>query len=449
MSVDVINARNWELLMNAVEEHRVVPIIGDNLLQVSDDTGNIVKARQYVLDKLSERFGTGRHFTSYSEVEEAIRDYNRKLHNPGDMTDIYFEIYEIMKRAEVTMPDFMQKFFSLCQFPLVLTTSYLRGIDKLLGVRPERLTIYSKKSLSDIDPTNLSPSEPELYYLFGRLSSTRRSFKVTEDDLLDYLHCWHNSDTRPARLGGYLSDKFLLVLGCDYPNWLFRFFWHSIKNFTIVPQTPEMQGVVTVSQNTLDSDRDLLNFLSRIQTSVFSTAEDFVNEFIKRYGEREVSEATVRSYGPYEVKHEPAQQTQTCDIFISYAEEDYEPASQIAEKFRGYGASVWFDKAVLISGDRYKTDIPELIRECRRFVPVLSATTLTEGRRFFKGEWSMAIEEARFRLNDPYISPIVVDDINPFTEKRIPAEFRDDVHIIKLHDEDFDRQIKTIIRSFR
>lgn len=60
-----------------------------------------------------------------------------------------------------------------------------------------------------------------------------------------------------------------------------------------------------------------------------------------------------------------------------------------------------------------------------------------------------AIDEARFRLNDPFISPIVVDGINPFNEKRIPAEFRDDVHIINLHDEDFDRQIKTMIRSFR
>ena len=432
--------------MNAVDERRVVPIVGDNLLQVVSG-GGAADAGSFVLEKLSERFGGGKMCRSCSEAEELIREHNRKLRNPGDMTDIYFEIYDIMKRTEVTMPDSLKHFFALCRFPLILTTSCLRGLDSLLGVSPERVTVYSKKSVSDIDPAKLDASRPSLYYLFGRLGAARRSFKVTEDDLLDYLHCWHNSDTRPVRLGDYLSDKFLLVLGCDYPNWLFRFFWHSIRNFTIVPRTPEMQGVVTVSRSMAESDMDLLNFLSRVQTSVFSSAGDFVDEFVRRYEERGPAAAACGSAAGAD--DEALEGASRCDIFISYAEEDFGPASRIARRFRDLGASVWFDKAVLNSGDRYKTDISERIRECRRFVPVLSATSLVEGRRFFKREWSIAIDEARFRLNDPFISPIVVDEINPFNEKRIPAEFRDDVHIINLHDEDFDRQIKTMIRSFR
>ena len=133
MSADVINSRNWELLMNAVDERRVVPIVGDNLLQVVSD-GGTADAGSFVLEKLSERFGDGKMCRSCSEAEELIREHNRKLRNPGDMTDIYFEIYDIMKRAEVTMPDSLKHFFALCRFPLILTTSCLRGLDALLGV---------------------------------------------------------------------------------------------------------------------------------------------------------------------------------------------------------------------------------------------------------------------------------------------------------------------------
>lgn len=440
MGVEVINARNWELLMNAVDEKRVVPIIGDNLVTILLDDGTRVPVREYLLRELSLRFGGDGTCRAYSEIEDLIREYNRKLRNPGDMTDIYFEIFDILGKAKVSLPEFAVRFFGMCRFPLVLTTSCVRGIDKLLGVQPENVRIYGKKAASDLKQSELDSGQTMLYYLFGRAGMTRRSFKVTEDDLLDYLHCWHNCDTRPAYLGEYLSDKFLLVLGCDYPNWLFRFFWHSIRNFTIVPPSADMQGVVTVSPQTIDADADLMNFLSRVQTSVYSKAEDFMNEFMCRYQDR-------ASFGRTSEEHMADEQQ--CDIFISYASEDYETARQVAGKFRDYGALVWFDKADLDAGEKYQRTIVEKIRECKRFVPILSKSTLVSGRRFFKKEWLWAIDEAGYRLNEPFISPVVVDGMDPFSEKSIPAEFREDAHVINFSDEDFDRQVKTIIRSFR
>ena len=445
MGVDKINVRNWELLMNAVDEKRVVPILGDRLIQVASDDGKCRNVRDYVLQKLSERFESDAVCTDFAQVEDLIREYNRKLRNAGDMTDIYYEIYDILSRATVVIPDFVKQLFQLCKFPLVLTTSYARGIDKVLGISPDKIKIYNKKISSDIKLSELDGSGTLLYYLFGRLSMTKRSFKVTEDDLLDYLHCWHNSDTRPMRLGEYLSDKFLLVLGCDYPNWLFRFFWHSIKNFTIVPTSADMQGVVTVSAERADSDNDLMNFLSRVQTSVYRKAEDFVKELIDRY------EVRSKENGLYDKDdgNVPTVAGETYDIFISYASEDYDLAGKVAQKFKDYGATVWFDKAALNLGEKYEKTIAQNIQECKRFVPILSFTTLKEGRRFFKKEWKLAIEEAEYRLNEPYISPIVVDDMDPFSEHAIPTEFTKYAHIINIHDESFDAQIKKIIRSFR
>lgn len=447
MGVDKINGRNWELLMNAVEEKRVVPIIGDNLIQVVSEDGQHINVREYVLKKLSERFESDTVCKDYSHVEELIREYNRRQRNAGDVTDIYYEIYEILGRAEVTMPDFVKHMFRLCKFPLVLTTSYVRGIDKILGIPADKIKVYNKKITSDIKLSEQDGSATTLYYLFGRLGMTKRSFKVTEDDLLDYLHCWHNSDTRPMKLGEYLSDKFLLVLGCDYPNWLFRFFWHSMKNFTIVPVSADMQGIVTVSAERADSDGELMNFLSRVQTSVFRKAEDFINEFIERFEARR-EEWESGSVDDEEEEKLPAD-GERHDIFISYASEDYECAGRIAQKFKNLGASVWFDKAELNSGEKYERCIAEKIQECKRFVPILSKSTLKEGCRFFKNEWSMAIKETGYRLNELYISPIVIDDVDPYTERAIPIEFTKEAHVININDENFDIQLKKIIRSFR
>lgn len=443
--VDKINVRNWELLMNAVEEKRVVPIIGDNLIRITVRDGERVNVKEYVLKKLSERFSCDVPCKDYSQVEELIREYNRRQRNAGDVTDIYYEIYDILNKATVTMPEAVKRMFCLGRFPLVLTTSYVRGLDKILGVPPDRIKVYNKKMSSDIRIPELDGSATMLYYLFGCLGMTKRSFKVTEDDLLDYLHCWHNSDTRPMKLGEYLSDKFLLVLGCDYPNWLFRFFWHSIRNFTIVPASADMQGVVTVPAERADSDGDLMNFLSRVQTSVFRKAEDFIREFNERYEarcEESVKERNDDEYtGPADAE--------TSDIFISYASEDYDCAGSVAQVFRNMGASVWFDKAELGVGEKYEKIIIEKIQECQRFVPILSKATLKEGRRFFKKEWKLAIEEAGYRLNEPYISPVVIDDMNPFSERAIPVEFTKEAHIINYHDNDFEAQVKKLIRSFR
>lgn len=445
MGVDKINVRNWELLMNAVEEKRVVPIIGDNLIRIAVGDEECVNVKEYVLKKLSERFGCDVLCKDYSQVEEVIREYNRRQRNAGDVTDIYYEIYDILNKAVVVIPDAVKRMFRLGRFPLVLTTSYVRGLDKVLGVQPDRIKVYNKKMSSDIRIPELDGSATMLYYLFGCLGMTKRSFKVTEDDLLDYLHCWHNSDTRPMKLGEYLSDKFLLVLGCDYPNWLFRFFWHSIRNFTIVPASADMQGVVIVPAERADSDGDLMNFLSRVQTSVFRKAEDFIREFNERYEAR--CEESVKERNDDE-GIEPAD-VGTPDIFISYASEDYDCAGLVAQVFRDMGASVWFDKAELGVGEKYEKIIMEKIQECRRFVPILSRTTLKEGRRFFKKEWKLAIEEAGYRLNEPYISPVVIDDMDPFSERAVPMEFTKEAHIINFHDKDFEAQVKKLIRSFR
>lgn len=437
-----INERNWERLLDAIENKRVVPILGENLIHVATESGNR-DIRSYLLNNLSKQFSEGQDIRDFSQIECDIHRYNTKG-DAGDETDIYYEIFQQLKEASITLPDQVVKLFQICNFPLVLTTSYAPRINEVLGVNENNIKVYQKKKESDILSINTGLKDSTiLYHLFGKVNAVQKSFLVTDEDLLDYLHCWHNKDTRPPVLEKYLKDKFFLVLGCNYPNWLFRFFWHSIKNFSITPTADlgGMQGVVALDQHHAE-DQELIGFLSRIKTITVNNTEDFIGELIERYQLRNKDKVTMSKPENSELD------TQEHDIFISYASEDFEKAERIYNLLKSLGANPWFDKKKLEGGELYERTIDKKIKECKRFMPILSQHTLTNERRYFKKEWTLSIEELPYRYGTRYICPVVIDEINPFDEERIPDQFKQ-CHVINSNSSDFDKELETIIRSYR
>ena len=136
-----------------------------------------------------------------------------------------------------------------------------------------------------------------------------------------------------------------------------------------------------------------------------------------------------------------------CDIFISYSHKDDKAAAAISAIIEAQGANVWFDSSNLIGSDHYDDIIRNKITECQRFVPILSTATETEKRGYFRKEWSLAVEESKFRLGSPYIAPIAINEID-YNSKLIPKEFKDS-HILSYNSQDFENEIKRLIRSFR
>lgn len=437
---ETINARNWDLLLDAIEKERVVPIIGNEFFYVEDkDTQKNVSVDKYLLMKLADRFNIQNKDVDFTLISDTIDDENlknRRTRFIGNQTDIYFEIDSILRNTRAKCKSEIIDFLSINKFPLILTTSYIYGLESELQALfgDVEIRVYDKSARSDISFIP-STTKPTLFYLFGRSNRIKKTFMVTEDDLLDYLHLWHNVETRPLKISDYLKDKFLLVLGCNYPNWLFRFFWHSIRNFTLSPNSYEMQGVVAL--DSIGADNELTKFLSRIQTQVFENSNRFLNEFMQRWGKRDAKG---------NVKKESSNIDDT-DIFISYAKEDVDIVSNIAERLRNLGAEVWLDENKLEWSDMYESIIEEKITKAKRFVPIISQTTTKPGRRFFRREWAMAIREMDYRYGMPFFAPIVIDE-SDINSTLIPEPFRK-AHIISISDENFEQEMKKLIRSFR
>src|SRR5262249_22719718 len=144
-------------------------------------------------------------------------------------------------------------------------------------------------------------------------------------------------------------------------------------------------------------DSNLVLFLRRFNRSVEifrdGGAVEFVKELHQRWMERHpASEA--RPTAQYRGVSPPAEMEPGA-VFLSYASEDRLAVEKIKNALEQAGVDVFFDKEALHAGDLWEAKLQRKIRDCSLFVPVISRQTLAPGRRFFRVEWKLSLEEAQ------------------------------------------------------
>lgn len=450
-----ISDRNWELLLEAIDGKRVIPIIGDDFFYLIDENGVEVSVRDYLIQQLAIKFNVKGSCSDFSSIADAIDVENLtnwKIRYINTQTDIYYEIHQLLQSKTILVRDSLHKLLSLNKFPLILTTSFIPGLEDILSENGcDCISIsYDKSADSDLSPQFNTNAKTTLYYLFGRCSKIRKSYMVTEEDLLEYMHLWHEQDARPPKLSRYLANRFLMVLGCNYPNWLFRFFWHSIRNFALSPSITKedkiletMQAVVSIDK--IKEDADLYRFLSRIHTSVYGNSQEFIDELAEQW---EAYEKDRNDTTTVETETQsPISDSNDLDIFISYAHEDRTIARQLSDLLEKLGAKVWFDDRELVLSEKYEPEITAAIGKAKRFMPILSSTTMKQEPSFFRKEWAIAHRVMDDRFGMPFFAPVIIDDSDP-NDDRILQTFRD-CHIISFRSDDVEHQFKKFIRSLR
>ena len=111
-------------------------------------------------------------------------------------------------------------------------------------------------------------------------------------------------------------------------------------------------------------------------------------------------------------------------VFLSYASQDAEAALKICEALRAAGIEVWLDQSELRGGDAWDHKIRQQIRDCRLFVPVISAHTERRVEGYFRREWSLAVDRAlEIAEGHTFLLPVVIDGTAQESAK-VPARFR-------------------------
>jgi TolB-like protein len=111
-------------------------------------------------------------------------------------------------------------------------------------------------------------------------------------------------------------------------------------------------------------------------------------------------------------------------IFLSYASQDALAAGRIGEALRAAGFEVWFDQSELRGGDAWDQLIRRRIRECRLFVPIISAHTQTRLEGYFRLEWRLAVERSHLMADGrAFLVPVAIEHIDERAAE-VPEAFR-------------------------
>ncbi len=112
-------------------------------------------------------------------------------------------------------------------------------------------------------------------------------------------------------------------------------------------------------------------------------------------------------------------------IFLSYASQDADAARRLCDALRAAGLEVWFDQSELRGGDAWDQSIRRQIKECARFVPIISANTNRREEGYFRLEWKLAVDRMEMMAQSkPFLFPVILGSANE-PDALVPDKFRE------------------------
>lgn len=112
-------------------------------------------------------------------------------------------------------------------------------------------------------------------------------------------------------------------------------------------------------------------------------------------------------------------------VFLSYASQDGEAVRRICDALQGAGIEVWLDQSELRGGDAWDRSIRDQIRNCRLFIPVISANTERRDEGYFRREWALAVDRTRDMAHKrAFLVPVVLDGTSA-ERASVPEKFNE------------------------
>lgn len=368
----IVNDDCWNGIITNITKGDYVLVVGnESVLKVKPEI-NTSDVDGYFSKLLDEKSKDPR----FAKIESRQRLLKVFEHHGFDVDDVNENLLNLLKTK--------------C-FRVVLTTTcdgYVEAaMREVFGDELNVLDFYDKSTTnrdfsSEINGDEFYDIKPTLYYVFGKACSKDycKRFAYTQDDYIEMIAKWLG-DNKPRRLLDYMQKKSLLAIGCKFEDWLFRFFWYTLRNNVT---ELDKRGQVALTLDPATSDRNLGNYLREQNVYMYPNANEFMEILSERLKNENLKGMFARNQG---------------GIFISYAHEDSATASMLFGKLTGEknGFNVWFDDSRLFAGNIYDERIENAINECSVFMPLLSPqvkkdieNNVVEDRYYCNKEWRLA-----------------------------------------------------------
>ncbi|MBF0566198.1 MAG: toll/interleukin-1 receptor domain-containing protein, partial [Nitrospirae bacterium] len=356
--------RDWDKLITHVIAGNVVPVIGAELLSVTGDDGNPVCLYEIWRKALARQMDL--QVSHDGSVPLLYCIANQISQNQTGDFDLTYDIDCIVRQQTWPMPESLGKLAEIGSFPLFVTTT----IDHMMKCALDEALSSHHRSVKQIvfrphgDKTKIDLPEnfenletPTVFHLFGASHPTNpEEFSRTEDDLIEFSWSLIDQQFAPSRLYSYLRRKMLLLIGCNFPDWLGRFLIYALH----VGRHESFQHARSIYYVSSIIESGLEAFLKRKHATVvnFPHPNDFVNELHSRWRNKkpqsEQKPAISESHHPTSIKRGA--------VFLSYAKEDRDAVLKIKKQLEAANIDNWMDESELEPGDEFQNIIHNNIR---------------------------------------------------------------------------------------
>jgi hypothetical protein len=414
----------WEDLLSFIEERRVIPIVGPELLMVSTEGGPRLLL-DWVAEKLAGRLNV--------DLRELPQPYTLNdvvcwfLSARGRREEAYVRLRGIIKEANFEPPRALRQLAAITDFNVYVTTTFdsllehAINLERFGGAASTDVLSYSPNRVVDLPAERDQLQRPVVFHLFGKLAASP-TYVISDEDLLEFICALQSEHLAPEKLFHELEHSHLLFIGSTFTNWLARLILRMAKRHRL--SDPRDVGEVLADDHSGEDDR-LVSFLQQVsvRTRIYMGAERFVDELHSRWQARHKPASLAAVPAPARFLP-PAREMPDSAVFISYAREDLPAVQQIKAGLEAAGVTTWFDIDRLEVGDDYDRKIQRNIARCSYFIPVVSATTQRRLEAYFRREWSYAMDRVRNMADGAlFILPVSIDATSA-AEALVPDKFK-------------------------
>jgi len=424
-SLPTLDEDAWDDLLNFIEERRVIPIVGPELLMVETDSGPRL-LYDWLAEKLALKLGVdATQLPQPCTLNDVVCWF---LASRGRREEAYTRLRSILRDANVAPSPALRQLAQITDFDLFVSTTFDTLLEQAInaerfqGAQSTEVVAYSPNRVADLPSEREKLQRPVVYHLLGRLSASP-TYVISDEDTLEFFCALQSEHLTPEKLFYELEHNHLLLIGSSFTNWLARLFLRMAKRHRL--SDPRDVGEI-LADNHSDNDERLVSFLQQVsvRTRIYSGAEKFVDELHRRWTARH-KPADVISLGTAPQRFLPPEREMPDHaVFISYAREDLAAVQKIKAGLDAAGVKTWFDLERLESGDDYDRKIQRNIARCSFFVPVVSAATERRLEAYFRREWSYALDRSRNIAEGAlFILPVCIDDTDA-GRAQVPEKFK-------------------------
>ena len=408
------DAEGWDELLDAIEQHQVVPVVGQEML-AAEFEGRSTSLMKVIAERVASAKGLPPPQRSQFELDEVVDALLARRAAPDEPHSAAWKQWKDLKEI-FPLPPALRQLAAVRGFDLFITTTpddmLARSIDavRFRGNARTRRLAFSVKQATAAQAEALNPPDPgvpTVYSLFGQFSN-RAEYVLHDEDALEFIHALVSRDVPPPEwLTSMLRGSDLLFIGTHLPDWLERFVLRSANR----ERLRKADRKYYIARERLPSASPLADFLGRFGGSsplrVYEgNGLGFAAELNRRWLARhpEITEGSPPPLLP------PAARGR---VFISYSWRNAEAVQRLYEELLALGADVWYDRRELTPGSQWHPDIVEQIRDrVQLFIAVLSREI--EDKASDSGvvfeEWREAVERNRkFTAARTFFLPVIID----------------------------------------